>query len=105
MIATDLARAGHTAYASMRATTDRNAGAVADIAPLAASESIDLRAIDLDVQDEASVVAAVEAIVAQHGSIDLLVHNAGHMVWGSIEAFSVEQLASNMTSTCSRPIA
>lgn len=93
MIATDLARAGHTAYASMRATQGRNAATVSEITSLGKWESIDLRTIELDVQDEASVRAAVEAIVAEHGRIDVLVHNAGHMVWGPAEAFTVEQLA------------
>ncbi|HCB75692.1 MAG TPA: oxidoreductase [Sphingomonas bacterium] len=93
MIATDLARAGHTVYASMRATRGRNAATVAELASLARWEAIDLRAIELDVQDEASVLAAVEAITAEHGRIDVLVHNAGHMVWGPAEAFTVEQLA------------
>ncbi|WP_315764885.1 SDR family oxidoreductase [Sphingomonas sp. Y38-1Y] len=93
LIASDLAHAGHTAYASMRETAGKNAATVAEIAEQAKREAIDLRTVDLDVQDEASIAAAVEAIVAEHGRIDVLVHNAGHMVYGPTGAFSVEQLA------------
>lgn len=93
MIATELARAGHIVYASMRGTTGKNAETVAEVTALAAGAGIDLRTIELDVQDEASIAAAVDAIIGAHGRIDILVQNAGHMVYGPIEAFSVEQLA------------
>ena len=93
MIATDLAAAGLTSYASMRGTKDRNAQAIEEIAGEARSRAIDLRTIELDVQDEASIASAVDAIVADHGRIDVLVHNAGHMVYGALEAFTPDQLA------------
>lgn len=93
MIATDLARAGHTAYASMRGTGDKNAGVVEEIAEQASREGIDLRTIELDVQDEQSIAEAVAAIIAGEGRIDVLVQNAGHMVYGPAEAFAPEQLA------------
>lgn len=93
MIARDLAHAGHTAYASMRGTTGKNAGNVADNAAYAAERGVELASIELDVQDEASIHAAIEAIIAKHGRIDVLVQNAGHMVYGPSEAFTPEQLA------------
>jgi NAD(P)-dependent dehydrogenase (short-subunit alcohol dehydrogenase family) len=93
MIATDLAEAGITTYASMRGTTAKNAQAVADIAAEAQKKAIDLRTIELDVQDQASIDTAIAQIIAEHGRIDIVVHNAGHMVWGPLEAFTPEQLA------------
>lgn len=93
MIATDLAAAGLTTYASMRGTKAKNTKAVDEIAAEAKSRNMDLRTIELDVQDDASIRAAVDAIIAEHGKIDVMVHNAGHMVWGPIEAFEPEQLA------------
>jgi len=93
MIATDLAEAGITAYASMRGTTTKNTQAVADIAAEAKQKGIDLRTIELDVQDQASIDAAIAQIIAEQGKLDILVHNAGHMVWGPLEAFTPEQLA------------
>ena len=93
MMATDLARAGHIVYASMRDIVGKNAHTAADIAMLADRESIDLRAIELDVQDEASIAAAVDTIITAQGRIDVCVQNAGHMVLGPTEAFTPEQLA------------
>ncbi len=93
MIATDLATAGHTAYASMRGTAKKNAKTVADIAAIARDKGIDLRTIELDVQDDASIGTAVGDIMREHGRIDVVVHNAGHMVYGPLEAFTPEQLA------------
>ncbi|MET7752546.1 SDR family NAD(P)-dependent oxidoreductase [Micromonospora sp. NPDC005367] len=88
-----LARAGHTVYASMRATTGRNAPAVAEAAEFAREHDADLRTVELDVQSQESVDGAVAAIVAEHGALDVLVHNAGHMVTGPAEAFTPEEIA------------
>ncbi|MGK5739380.1 SDR family NAD(P)-dependent oxidoreductase [Micromonospora sp. URMC 103] len=88
-----LARAGHTVYASMHATTDRNAPAVADAAAYARENDVDLRTIELDVQSQDSAAAAVADVVAEHGALDILIHNAGHMVTGPAEAFTPEEIA------------
>jgi NAD(P)-dependent dehydrogenase (short-subunit alcohol dehydrogenase family) len=88
-----LARAGHIVYAGMRATAGRNAGAMADLAELSAAEHIDVRGIELDVQDQDSVDAAIATITGEQGQLDVVVHNAGHMVLGPAEAFTPEQLA------------
>ncbi len=93
MIARDLASAGHIAYASMRGTGEKNADKVKDNAAFASDNGVDLRSIELDVQDEASIGAAVEKIAGECGRIDVLVQNAGHMVYGPVEAFTPEQCA------------
>jgi NAD(P)-dependent dehydrogenase (short-subunit alcohol dehydrogenase family) len=93
MIASDLAAAGIISYASMRGTKAKNTQAVSDIAAEAKEKDIDFRTIELDVQDQESVDAAIDQIIREHGKLDILVHNAGHMVWGPLEAFTPEQLA------------
>jgi len=52
-----------------------------------------LRAIELDVGSEQSADAAVAKVVAEQGRLDVVIHNAGHMVFGPAEAFTPEQLA------------
>ena len=88
-----LAKAGHTVYASMRGTTGRNAAQVADVEKFARDNDVDLRAIELDVGSQESVNAAIAKIVAEQGRLDVVIHNAGHMVFGPAEAFTPEQLA------------
>src|SRR5216683_7451614 len=88
-----LAKAGHTVYASMRDTAGRNAPQAADVKKFAHDNKVDLRPIELDVSSEKSVEAAIRQIVAEQGRLDVLIHNAGHMVFGPAEAFTPEQLA------------
>jgi NAD(P)-dependent dehydrogenase (short-subunit alcohol dehydrogenase family) len=92
MTAKALAKAGHTVYASMRETAGRNAPRVAEVAQWAADNTADLRTVELDVQSEASAASAVQQILADAGRLDVIVHNAGHMVFGPAEAFTPEQL-------------
>ena len=88
-----LADAGHTVYASMRETAGRNVARVAEAGKYAAAHGVDLRTVELDVASQPSADAAVGTIVAESGRLDVLVHNAGHMVFGPAEAFTPEQLA------------
>jgi NAD(P)-dependent dehydrogenase (short-subunit alcohol dehydrogenase family) len=88
-----LAEGGHTVYASMRETTGRNAPEVAKIAAFSKENGVDLRSIELDVLSQDSVDGAIARIIADHGRIDVVMHNAGHMVFGPAEAFTPEQLA------------
>jgi NAD(P)-dependent dehydrogenase (short-subunit alcohol dehydrogenase family) len=88
-----LARAGHTVYASMRETTGRNAPRVKEVEKYAAEYNVDLRSIELDVSSETSCDAAIQEIIAKNGRLDVIIHNAGHMVFGPAEAFTPEQLA------------
>lgn len=88
-----LARAGHTVYASMRGTTGRNAPQVAEAAAFAAAEQVDLRTVELDVTAQDSVDAGIAQIIETHGRLDVVMHNAGHMVFGPAEAFTPEQYA------------
>ena len=88
-----LAKAGHTVYASMRDTAGRNAAQVEKIAAFSKEHGVDLRTVELDVQSQESVDAAIARVIAEAGRIDVLIHNAGHMVFGPAEAFTPEQFA------------
>jgi NAD(P)-dependent dehydrogenase (short-subunit alcohol dehydrogenase family) len=88
-----LAKAGHTVYATMRDTAGHNKPQVEAAAKFSADHKVDLRTIELDVLNQESVDTAIQKIIADNGRIDVLMHNAGHMVFGPAEAFLPEQLA------------
>jgi len=88
-----LAKAGHVVYASMRDTSGRNRGQVQEAAKFAADNKADLRTVELDVLSDTSANAAITKIIEDNGRLDVVVHNAGHMVFGPLEAFTPEQLA------------
>ena len=90
----ELGKAGHTVYAAMRDVSGHNAQAAADLADQAANGGPDLHPVEMDVTDDASVDAAIASIIAERGRIDVIVHNAGHMVLGPAEAFTPGQYAS-----------
>ncbi|MGP4014527.1 SDR family oxidoreductase [Saccharopolyspora sp. 5N708] len=103
MTARALADAGHTVYAGIRNTTGRNAPAVADLTEYAKSYGVDLRAVEMDVSSQSSVDAAIDRIISETRRLDVVIHNAGHMVLGPTEAFTPQQLVevydTNVVST------
>lgn len=60
----------------------------------AAGVMVDVR--PLDVQDDASVTACVQGVLADHGHIDLLVNNAGAGYLGTLEQTSLAALRTTM---------
>jgi NAD(P)-dependent dehydrogenase (short-subunit alcohol dehydrogenase family) len=81
------ARHGFTVVATLRDTGK-------DTALRAAAESagvtLDIRR--LDVVDGASVAACIDGVVADHGSLDVLVNNAGRGFVGTIEQVSMGEM-------------
>jgi NAD(P)-dependent dehydrogenase (short-subunit alcohol dehydrogenase family) len=93
MTARALADAKHVVYAGMRNIGGRNARAAESARRYAVQRGVTLRPVEMDVSDQASVDAAVGAVLAEAGRVDVVIHNAGHMVLGPTEAFTPEQLA------------
>lgn len=92
MTAEALARDGHRVFASMRDPGARGGASAARVAQLA-TEGLAIEAIALDVTDDRSVATAAARIGERADGLDVLIHNAGHMVFGPAEAFMPEQLA------------
>lgn len=93
MTARALADAGHTVYAGMRDIAGRNTRAAVSAADYSREFGVDLHSIELDVSNQASIDAAIATILSAVSRLDVVVHNAGHMVLGPTEAFTVEQIA------------
>jgi NAD(P)-dependent dehydrogenase (short-subunit alcohol dehydrogenase family) len=88
-----LADGGNTVYAGIRETAGRNAGRVSEAREYAEEHGVDLRTVELDVSSQDSVDAGVAAIIEEAGRLDVVIHNAGHMVNGPTEAFTPEEMA------------
>lgn len=93
LTARTLAQRGDIVYAGMRKATSRNVEAVQAARDFSEDNGVDLLPIELDVTSQESVDAAVAEILDARGHIDVLVHNAGHMLTGPLEAFTPEQVA------------
>jgi short-subunit dehydrogenase involved in D-alanine esterification of teichoic acids len=89
-----LADAGHVVFAGMRDLDGRNKPAAHDTVAYARAHSVELRPIELDVSTQDSVDTAVASIINEVERLDVVVHNAGHMVLGPTEAFTPEQIMS-----------
>ncbi len=81
-----LAKEGYFTYATMRDTTKSN-----KIKEIAQKENLKINILELDVDDENSVKAAIAQILDQKQRIDVLVNNAGWGLWGCVEDVSVDE--------------
>lgn len=88
-----LSRPGHRVYAGMRETTSRNAPQAEAARSFAEEHGADLRPIEMDVASQSSVDAAIARIGEENQTLDVVIHNAGHMGFGPSESFTPEQLA------------
>ncbi|MEO8907784.1 MAG: SDR family NAD(P)-dependent oxidoreductase [Microbacteriaceae bacterium] len=85
-----LAKAGHTVYASMRDVDGRNQDRASS---LREEGGPGIHTIELDVQSQESADTAVATILAEQSQLDVVVHNAAHLLVGYTEAFTAEDLA------------
>ena len=82
-----LARNNFYTYASMRNTSKANT-----IMEIAKKENLPLQAIQLNVTDDRSVKDAVNKVLDEKKTIDVLVNNAGYGLIGCVEDLSIEEI-------------
>lgn len=80
-----LARSGHRVFAGLR-------GSEADLMERAEAQGVRLTPVRLDVQDTASIRAAVAQVMADAGRIDVLVNNAGFGLLATVEDGTDEEM-------------
>lgn len=93
------ARRGDTTYASMRNPSKADA-----LQSRADAEGLTVHVVTLDVTDDESVAAAVAAIEALHGGIDVLVNNAGVGYGGAVETIPTERARALMETNVWGPV-
>ena len=81
-----LSRDGYHTFASMR-----NISKGKDLEEIAKKENLPIDIIELDVDKEESIVAAIKKIVEDSGRIDVLINNAGYGQFGCTEDVSIEE--------------
>ncbi|MCB0715584.1 MAG: SDR family oxidoreductase [Chitinophagaceae bacterium] len=81
------AKNGYTVYASMRDTTKNE-----KLLAAAKHENFDLKIIELDVCNTASIQKAVDTVIREEGTIDILVNNAGAGFAKSTEQATDEEI-------------
>jgi NAD(P)-dependent dehydrogenase (short-subunit alcohol dehydrogenase family) len=83
------------------AATARNTEQLKDLANKYPDQ---LYAVKLDVTNKEQIVSAVESTIQHFGRIDVLVNNAGFGIIGATEAFSDEQVRSQLQTNLYAPI-
>ena len=81
-----LAREGYHTYATMRDTTKSD-----KIKELGEKDGLKISVLELDVNNDDSVKAAIKKILDEKQRIDVLVNNAGWGLWGCVEDVSVDE--------------
>lgn len=93
LISLELAARGHTVYATMRDPSGRNLPRAAALRAASADVRGDLRPLELDVRSQYSVDVAAGIVIAEQGSLDVVVHNAACAVVGVAESFTPDEMA------------
>jgi len=88
-----LAKEGHTVYATMRNIGSKNKDAAQRMRAWAEANSVNIIVVELEISSESSVKKAIEEIaVHSNGVIDVLINNAGLGTIGLVEAFSSAEM-------------
>ena len=88
-----LARNRYHTYATVRKIDNRGSKRISDIAK---NENLPLQVIQLDVDNDKSVLDAINIIKRQKGRIDIVINNAGYALVGPFEETSMEDIRAQL---------
>src|SRR5262249_51540239 len=89
-----IAQGGHTVYATLQRPAAGRSANAHDIRTYASRNGVDLRPVVVDLTSQHQINSSIDAILAEQGRIDAVVHNACCSFFGPAEAFTAEHLAS-----------
>lgn len=82
-----LADKGYRVFAAGRSVEKRT-----EIDGIAASKKLPVKSLEMDVRDDSSVTRAVEAVLEETGTIDVLINNAGIGMMAVVEELKADDL-------------
>jgi NAD(P)-dependent dehydrogenase (short-subunit alcohol dehydrogenase family) len=86
-----LARNGFNAYATM-CKIDGGGGGSKQIIDIAKDENLPLQIIQLDVDNDKSVIECINRISEEKGRIDIVINNAGYDLMRALEETSIDEI-------------
>lgn len=93
-----MARAGAVVHIN-----GRDAQRTGDAAGRLAASGLAVHSLPFDVEDEAAGIAAVEAVGARHGRLDILVNNVGQRLRAGIDDIALDGLRSMLSANVGGP--
>ena len=95
-----LAKAGHIVYGGLFRSDDGSYPNYQEFTEESKQNGYRLHGVHLDVTKDDIVDTAIKQVLSDHGRVDAIVHNAGHMALGPAESFSPEQFMKMYDTNC-----